>query len=180
MLNADYRLPADERKYVYRFQFRDREEIPVISPKDQLRIQTRAGVEPFVFLELNFFAPGGKLPPQTVVELNPNKFEDGFAGVSRLLDSMFWLKDAVKVTRLDLNSDVERATVQYFRDALRYPRKRKSGDIGEWRKRGTETVYLGRSPSLLRIYDKRQEQKYHRADVSALPAVLTRLEWETR
>jgi hypothetical protein len=180
MMNADFHLPVDERKNVYRFQFRDREEIEALSPANQVRIHTRPSTEPAFFIELNYCAPGGKLPPQTIVECNPNKFENGFCGVCQLLDSIFWLKDALKITRLDFNADIETVSVQYFRDALRYPRKRKSGDIGEWRKRGTETLYVGRSPSLLRVYDKRQEQQHHRIDVSSFPATLTRLEWEMR
>jgi len=179
MLNADFRLPAEERRYVYRFQYRDREEIHAMSPTSQVRIHTRPKVTPFVFVELNHSVPSGKLPPQTIVECNPNRFADGFDGVCRLLDSMFQLKDALKVTRLDLNADIEGVNVQYFRDALRYPQKRKSGDIGEYRKRGTETLYIGRRPMLLRVYDKIQELKYHGVDPSSLPPVLTRTEWES-
>src|SRR5262249_12200272 len=116
LLNADFRLPVDERNYVYHFQYRDNEEIQALSPAHQVRIHTKANVEPPVFVELNYLPPGGKLPPQTIVEFNPNKFEEGFYGVCRSLDSIFWLKDALKVTRLDLNADVEKVSVQYFRD----------------------------------------------------------------
>jgi hypothetical protein len=180
-LNADFRLSDGHlREFVYNFKYRDRATIEAIEPSNEVSIHTKPGVEPSLFVQLNYQAPGGKLPPQTVVECNPNKFHNGFSGVDRLLDSIFWLKDSLKITRLDLNADVAGVSVQYFRDALRYPKKRKSGDIGEWRKRGTETVYVGRSPSLLRIYDKRAEQKYRGADLRGFPEVLTRLEWETR
>ncbi len=87
---------------------------------------------------------------------------------------------------MDLNAEVEEVSVHYFRDAIRIPLKRKSADYAkerereEWKCRGVQTLYVGRSPSRLRIYDKIQELKYRGIDVSGLPNVLTRLEWEFR
>jgi hypothetical protein len=179
-LNADLRRSVEERIYTCSFQYRDSEQIEALTPRSQVRIKTRPNIEPYFFLELNYHAPGGKLEPQTVIELNPNKFQMGFHGVSELLDRIVFLKDGLKITRVDLNAEIEEVPVQYFRDAVRYPQKRKAGDIGEWRKRAIETLYIGRSPSRIRIYDKIQELKYNGVDVSAFPAVLTRIEWETR
>jgi hypothetical protein len=179
-LNADFRQPEPERKYVYGFQYRDRQQIEAINAQDEVRISTKPGVEPSVYIQLNFRVPGAKQPPQTVIELNPNRFENGHRGLCYLLEEIFFLKDALKISRLDLNADVEEISVQYFRDALRYPKKRKAGDIGEWRRRGTETLYVGRSPVRLRVYDKIQELMHHHVDVSSFPAVLTRIEWELR
>ena len=64
--------------------------------------------------------------------------------------------------------------------------KRKSADYAkerdreEWKCRGVQTLYVGRSPSRLRIYEKIQELKYRCVDVTGFPDVLTRLEWELR
>ena len=77
---------------------------------------------------------------------------------------------------MDLNAEIEGVPVSYFKEAVRLPLKRKTETISN---RGVETFYWGRNPVRMRVYDKREELwKVHHADVSPLPAVLTRLEWE--
>jgi hypothetical protein len=89
----------------------------------------------------------------------------------------------MKVSRVDLNADID-LPVDYFRRAVRVPRKRKTtgfGSVmGDYTNRGLTGFYIGRSPSLLRVYDKREEMKQARFDIASLPPVITRLEWELR
>jgi hypothetical protein len=187
MLNVEFKQPKDQRSLVFNFQFKDRKNVGAIDMTSRVRIHTKPGIEPAFFLELNYIAPGGKLPPLSVWEINPNKFDQGWAGVERMRLQIF-TDDCLdlKVTRMDLNAEIEGVSVHYFRDALRIPLKRKSADCAkerdreEWKSCGVQTLYIGRSPSRLRIYDKIQELKYRGIGLRGLPDVLTRFEWELR
>jgi hypothetical protein len=89
----------------------------------------------------------------------------------------------LRLSRIDLNAEVDGISVDYFRRSLRIPGKRKSGEVANadlWTNRGVETFYVGRSPSRLRVYDKCQELKYRGVNVEAFPRTLTRIEWEYR
>lgn len=176
-MNAELAKPQDERHFL--FVFTRQEATDTIDHESSVAVCTKPGISPFVRVEINFKVGGSKEPPSTRVETNPNNFESGYRGLCLLVEATFGYEPPdLRVTRLDLNADIEDVTVEYFRSTLRMPRKRKSGDVGDWRSRGVETFYIGKSPARLRTYDKVQEQKYRNADVSTLPAILTRIEWE--
>lgn len=158
---------------------------PGIGDDSAIRISTKSGVVPRFFVELNFLAPGGKEPPKTILECNPNKFVDGCNGLKRLVHEIFSDDGShLKLSRVDLNADVEDVSVDYFRHSIRIPAKRKSavmmGMREIWNNKGPETFYVGKAPSQLRCYDKIQELRYQGEDVEMYPSVLTRLEWEFR
>ncbi len=67
MMNTELNQPENNRRVVFNFTFHDRKEVGFLGPTAQVRIHTKPGVLPAYFLELNFLAPGGKLPPLTVV-----------------------------------------------------------------------------------------------------------------
>jgi hypothetical protein len=151
------------------------------------RISTRKGVEPGFFLQLNFRAfIGGGI--RQIFECNPNKMRRGWLDLSVLLERVFGLEfPDLKISRIDPCADIE-MPVEYFRHSLRVPYKRKSTHFGTddadsfrtFSNRGITGFQIGRSPALLRVYDKREEMRQLREDVAYLPQILTRIEWELR
>ena len=159
-----------------------------IDPDLQCRIATRKGKSyPAFFLHLNFQAFTGHGLRQ-ILEVNPNKFIHGADDLRALIRSIFGepLPD-FKVSRIDLNADVQMPVDRFFR-SLRVPYKRKATKYSEERRNavrvhgncGVTGFQLGASPSLLRVYDKREELRRLRQETDHLPAVLTRFEWELR
>jgi hypothetical protein len=177
-VNDDFRRPEDHRNFVFDFKYREKRAVDRITADSQVAIYTKPHISPFVRVELKFKVHGSKEPPSTRIETNPNNMNRGWQDLQTVVDFVFGRRVDMRITRLDLNADIEDVSVQYFRDALRVPKKRKSGEILEWKNKGIETYYIGRNPAKLRTYDKIQERKYHNADISKLPDVLTRLEWE--
>jgi hypothetical protein len=152
------------------------------------RISTRKKLyTPAFFLQMNFAAFKGSEFKQ-ILELNPNKLENGMEDLNNLVKLIFGPDCGdLKISRIDLNGDVE-VPIDYFFRAVRVPFKRKatkylesdSQSIQVHGNAGITGIQVGASPSLLRVYDKRQELKKRRKDVSSLPKILTRLEWELR
>jgi len=183
-LNDDLQKKPEERHFQFQFRF-DPGPTVFIEPTTRLTVYTKPRIEPFVRVELQFIAPGGKLPPLTTVETNPNNFPTGYAGVTSLLEIIFGEAFSdLKISRIDCNADVPGVSVEHIRRSIRIPRKRKSADVGRMHESysniGVQTFYVGKSPAQLRVYDKIQELKYQRLDTSKLPPVLTRMEWEFR
>jgi len=177
-INDEYAKAQDERNFIFTFKYRAGETSRIDS-SSQVGICTKPHINPFVRIDLNFKIAGSKEPPSTRIETNPNNFDGGWWSLRQLVSAI--LSDDfedLRVTRLDLNADIEDVSVQYLRDSLRAPKKRKSGEIKEWKSKGAETFYVGRNPAKLRVYDKIQELKYKGEDVSQFPEVLTRIEWE--
>lgn len=186
MINSDYRQQPDTRRFNYNFTYREHEIVDRITVHSCVRISTKPGISPQYMVELNFIAPGGKQPPLTIFETNPNNYDRGWHEVQETVDSIFAGFDALKVTRMDLNAETDQASVHYFKDSLRLPGKRADAKEGkrsdseqmEWWRAGIETLRYGKAPSQLQIYDKIQELKFKRADyVERLPQTLTRLEF---
>jgi hypothetical protein len=178
-INEELRLQSDERRFEIRL--RNPQELTV-TRNSSCSITTKRLIRPAVFLQLNYHVPG--TGAVHVLELNPNKLPEGIRTLTQLLIRIFNDDfNELKVTRVDLNADIE-IPVDYFHRALRIPRKRKTtnflSEIGEFTNRGLTGFYIGRSPSLLRVYDKREEMKQARQDISKLPPIYTRLEWELR
>jgi hypothetical protein len=148
-------------------------------------IASKRRAVPAYFLQMNFKVPGSGLVH--IFETNPNKLPKGQRMLQQLLCTIFGENavNRLKISRLDLNADIE-VPVDWLRRAIRIPRKRKTtsfgsdGIVGDYTNRGLTGFYIGRSPSLLRVYDKREEMKTLRRDVSGLPPILTRVEWELR
>ena len=182
-MNAELQRPEAERHFIFNFLYRDRADMDRIGISTRVRISTKPKIVPHYMVELNSIAPGGKKPPFTVFETNPNKYEKGWDGVCSQVDEILSPEDVedLKITRVDLNAEIE-VSVQFLRDSLIVSGKRKNAAISkdreDWQNFGTETFYIGRRPSRVRIYDKIQELKYRSQDVTRLPKVLTRVEWE--
>ena len=142
---------------------------------------------PAFYFQMNFAIPGG-MGFTNILELNPNKMAAGIDDFKNLVTAIFgeYLGD-LRISRVDLNADIE-IPVDYLYRSLRIPGKRKGktfyGNDGPGRQthsnRGVTGFYIGCSPSQLRVYDKRLELKERRKDVSGLPPILTRAEWEFR
>jgi hypothetical protein len=187
MINADYRRLPEERHFNYNFKFRDQKEVDSIGITAEARISTKKGIVPQYMVELNFLTPGGTQPPLTVFETNPNNYPRGWPQVERTVTEIFGDTEEIKNTRLDLNAEAVDVSVHYFRDSLRVPLKRasaaisKSAEGGElWARKDVETIYIGKSPARLRVYDKIQEMKFQGKETGFMPKILTRLEWELR
>jgi hypothetical protein len=178
-INEELRLQPDQRQ----FEIRLRNPLEMkVSRISSCSITTKRQIRPAMFLQMNYHVPG--TGAVHVLELNPNKMPEGVFTLSQLLIRMFGDDlNEMKVSRVDLNADIE-LPVDYFRRTLRVPGKRKTTTFGtelsEFTNRGVTGIYIGRSPSLLRVYDKREEMKQARLDVSGLPPIYTRLEWELR
>ena len=181
-INEDQSLPRELRQY----------DVKVLGSQELrirhdtiCRIYTRRGIEPAFFLQLNFRAfPGGGI--RHIIELNPNKLCQGCLDLLNLLEKIFGPDCAdLKVSRIDPCADIE-LPVDFFRHSLRIPRKRKNTEFAEmeitrtYSNRGITGFYIGASPSIFRVYDKREEMKRLREDVGYLPQIITRLEWELR
>jgi hypothetical protein len=181
-INEDQVLPREFRKYEVRFLYSQ----PSRIQNDSVcRIITRRGIEPAFFLQLNFQAFRGSGVRQ-IIELNPNRLRNGCQDLLSLLEKIFG-PDSVnlKISRIDPCADIE-LPVDFFRSSVRIPRKRKSTEFADldssrtYSNRGITGFYIGASPSIFRVYDKREEMKRLREDVENLPPILTRLEWELR
>jgi hypothetical protein len=149
------------------------------------KISTRRGIEPQFYLHTNFQAfPGDVI--RHLVEFNPNKLRNGYLDLVNLLDRIFGpYRPDLKISRMDPCADIE-MPVDFFRFNMRIPRKRKNTEFAEldtsrtYSNRGVTGFYIGANPSLLRVYDKREEMKRLRQEVDYLPPILTRVEWELR
>lgn len=171
MLSVTFRHPLEEQ----------------VSDTSQCKVVSRPHLEPQFFLQLNFKAFHGHGSRQ-ILEVNPNTFLEGLADLRRLITTIFGPDTAdLKVSRIDLNAEAE-VPVDYFHRSLRVPYKRKncrfataeSAGLKTHLNRGTTGFQIGASPSLLRVYDKREDFKRQRKNLDGLPPVLTRLEWELR
>ena len=182
-LNNDLTLPREFR--AFSVQFRNTEEYRV-KPTTRCSITPGRGRSPFFFLQMNCSIPSkGNVH---VFELNPNNLDGGFAEFQEVHTRVFGevIEDPA-ISRIDLNADIE-IPVHYLRHSLRVPRKRKTSEyaksettqLATFNNRGVTGFCIGRSPSLLRVYDKREEMLHLREDVTGIPRVLTRLEWELR
>ena len=178
-VNEDQTCPKWLRKYQVLFRNPQK---PHIQNDTVCRINTRKGIEPAFFLQLNFKAfPGGVL--RQIIELNPNKLHKGCWDLLNLLERIF--DPDCPDLKVDPCADIE-LPVDFFRRSLRIPRKRKTTEFSEldssrtYSNRGITGFYIGASPSIFRVYDKREELKRLREDVEHLPPILTRLEWELR
>ncbi len=186
-VNSDLQVPSAHReKKILSVAFRHPLEEQV-TDTTQCRIVSRPHCEPQFFLQLNFKAFHGHGCRQ-ILEMNPNTFPEGLADLRRLITTIFGPDTAdLKVSRIDLNAEAE-VPVDYFHRSLRVPYKRKNSRFstaeGAGLKthlhRGTTGFQIGASPSLLRVYDKREDFKRQKKNLDGLPAVLTRLEWELR
>jgi hypothetical protein len=143
------------------------------------------GVSPAFFLELNHVVPDGRL--LHILECNPNRFSRGNRTLDEILEKIFQGKLFLDVSRVDLNADVLNISVDFFRRTLRIPRKRKTTEFAvqnlattSYSSKGVTGFYIGCSPSLLRVYDKGLEMKLLGGNVTGLPKIYTRLEWELR
>ncbi len=156
---------------------------------DRILIVTRKEAEISFYLQLNF-TPNRNEPPRNVLEVNPNKIPGGVHDLFKLLDSLFDGFDPAlfKISRLDLNADVGLPVEQIFH-SLYVPPKRKAeshlltdkeGRTRTQFKRFLTGFYIGGSPALLRVYDKREELRAKGTDVSGIPDPLTRVELELR
>ena len=181
-INAELALPTDLRRYV--IHFRDPKE-RAVGRATQCSITTKNRLSPFFYLQTNCFLPVNAGIVH-VLEMNPNNFHHGFIDLCSLIDQIFGERSSdLSISRMDLNADVE-VPVDYFRRTLRIPRKRKSAEYQKWdgltthSNRGLTGFSIGRTPSLLRVYDKIGEMKQLKEDISGLPSILTRLEWELR
>jgi hypothetical protein len=177
-MNDQLSRPDEGRNFVFDFKYREKRVVDGLTRDSEVAVYTKPHISPFVRVDLKYKVLGSKEPRSTRIETNPNNFETGWEGLQTLVDGVYGRRVDPRITRLDLNVDIEDVSVQYFRDALHIPKKRKSGEILEWKNRGIETSYVGKNPAKLRIYDKIQERKYHHVDVSKFPDVLTRVEWE--
>ncbi len=185
MINADFRQREETRRFNYSFRFRSQIEVDHISQTAEVNISTKKGVSPQYAVGLNFIAPGGAQPPMTWFETNPNNYEGGWNEVEETAEEIFTLENLpdLKLTRLDLNADIDGVSVHYFRDSLRIARKRTNNEEvrgQDWRRNDVETFYLGKNPARLRVYDKIQELKFRGEETKQLPDTVTRLEWELR
>lgn len=183
-MNAEFRLPSDHRQ---KFQFtnmrtRIDEAVDQLTQYTEVRIvcAKKGAIPGFNMIELNDHAPGGKQPPSTVIECNPNNFRQGYTTLCDLIDWVFGdCPPDLTVSRTDLNGELVDVSVQHCYDTVRVPNKRKSSEVGRiWKNKGAETFQIGKPPAQLTVYDKIAELKYARKDVSSLPAVLTRFEWD--
>lgn len=183
-MNAEFRLPSDQRQHFQFLNMRTRigEEIDRLNEYSEVRIVcARKGSLPgFNMIELNYLSPGGKIPPSTVIECNPNNFPQGYKTLCGLVDHVFGeFPPDLKVSRTDLNAELVNVSVQFCYDTVRVPNKRKSSEVGRiWKKKGAETFEVGKAPAQLTVYDKIAELKYSRKNVAPLPEVLTRFEWD--
>jgi hypothetical protein len=183
-VNSDLSRPRGERTFDVRFRHPAESKVSELSV---CRIFTRPRVQPAFYLQLNFSMFPGDLCRQ-IVELNPNKLRGGFR---ELMETIVWIFGSIpgdmKISRLDSCADIE-LPVDFFLHSLRIPYKRKSvhylGADGQvmrtYSDRGVTGFTIGASPAMLRVYDKREELRRMREDVSSLPPILTRFEWELR
>ena len=184
-VNAQLKLPREER--IYNIGFKGNIDNVVLSrlTGTPIRITTVKRVSPAFFLELNHVVPDGRIV--NILECNPNKFPRGNHSLDEIVQRIFQGKLFLKVSRIDLNADIPGLPVDFFRRALRVSRKRKTTLFGvqdlataSYSCRGVTGFYIGRTPSLLRVYDKRLEMKSLGEDVTLIPETYTRLEWELR
>jgi hypothetical protein len=184
-VNSQLKLPRGER--IYNIGFKGRVgDLTISRPMGTpITITTRKGVSPGFFLDLNRMTPDGRTV--NIFECNPNKLRHGKRTLDEILERLFQGRMFLKVSRIDLNADVPGISVDFFRRALRIPRKRKSTEFAvqdfgtaSYASRGVTGFYIGRTPSLLRVYDKRSEMKSLGEDVESIPQTYTRLEWEQR
>jgi hypothetical protein len=184
-LNAQLKLPREER--IYNIGFKGNIDDLVISRLmgAPMTITARKGVVPGFFLDLNRMTPNGRIV--NIFECNPNKLHRGKSTLDQLLERLFQGKMFLKTSRIDLNADIVDVSVDFFRRSLRIPRKRKTTEFAlqdlstaSYSNRGVTGFYIGRSPSLFRVYDKRLEMKSLGENVDSIPPIYTRLEWEYR
>ncbi len=155
-----------------------------VKESTQCTIRSKAHLRPQFFLQLNYKAFHGH-GCRHILECNPNTLTNGLADLSRLTTSIFGpTMEDLKISRIDLNAEAE-IPVDYFHRALRVPYKRKSSrfdkvSVQGHLNRGITGFQIGATPSLLRVYDKREEWQKKKRDTSALPQTLKRLEWELR
>jgi hypothetical protein len=95
-INDDYRKHPDERRFNYKWIYRDRVEVDHISDTAQVRISTKRGVEPQFMVELGYLTPGSD-PPKTIFETNPNNHDDGWKSVERVAYTIFG--DAIELLK---------------------------------------------------------------------------------
>lgn len=183
-INRQLNLPRDHRSL--NIGFLGTTEIPLSQTcLTQITIKTRPGVAPAFYLKLNQSVPDGRIV--NIFECNPNKLAEGMRTLDTLMKTIFGGKSRLKVSRIDLNADVSGLSVDFFQRALRIPRKRKATEFRNsdaavqlHSNRGMTGFYLGKSPSRLRVYDKREEMKELKEDVTRIPSIFTRIEWELR
>ena len=162
------------------------EGIATVTPQTPCRIVTRKKkFQPSFFIQSGFLVP--KRDPVQILEVNPNKMPNGREDLEVLVDWIFGSAEELKISRIDLNADLEAPVDSFFR-CLRIPYKRKSTKYSESRSRtvqvhgncGITGLVVGASPAQLRVYDKIQEQRVRRQPVDHLPPVLTRFEFQLR
>ncbi len=184
-INADLRMPREER--MFDVSFKSMQEFMLDRrTTNPISVKTRKHVKPEFFLQLNFWAPGARKPVHRF-ECNPNKLPEGMLTLHDMLKRMFGSTSILmKVSRIDLNADIE-LPVDFFLRTLRVPRKRRSSrhtveelPVVDYRNRGVTGFYIGRSPALLRVYDKREDMRRLKEDVARIPQIYTRIEWEYR
>lgn len=156
---------------------------------DRVQVVTCREAEPSFYLLLNFKA-SRREDPRHVIEVNPNNMQGGLQQLFRLFDSIFdgFGPEVFKISRLDLNGDIELPVEQIFR-SLYVPPKKKADTLfladNEGRTRAQFKIrltgfYIGASPAMLRVYDKREEMRVKKKDLSGVPDILTRVEFEFR
>jgi hypothetical protein len=79
-----------------------------------------------------------------------------WAEILQLVCQLYTDPHQLEIMRLDLAVDVPDYPVGWFRTHTRVFRKRTSGELGEYCRKSDrcETLYFGRRPNLVRIYDK--------------------------
>lgn len=160
-----------------------------LKASDRIRVATRKDVEPAFYLLLNFTV-SRRDPPRHIVEVNPNNMAGGLRELDNLLGLLFegFGPAAFNISRLDLNADVCLPVEQIFHTLYVPPKKKaeshhltdKEGRTGKHFKRFLTGFYIGGSPGMLRVYDKLEELRVKKKDVSGMPDPLTRIEFELR
>ncbi len=144
------------------------EGIASVTPQTPCRIIARKKkFQPAFFIQNGFLVP--KRDPVQILEVNPNKMANGREDLDVLVGWIFGPSAEFKISRIDLNADLEAPVDSFFR-SLRIPYKRKSARYSESRSRtiqvhgncGITGLVIGASPAQLRVYDKIQEQRVRR------------------
>lgn len=94
-----------------------------------------------------------------------------FAGIVHEIEAMFQVDGlGLEVMRLDLAADIEGIPVRWFQERIKANHKQfiagfGSGDFVEMGKGGIKTLYFGKRPNLVRIYDKAEEYRVQYAQL---------------
>ena len=173
LVNRSLREPATAHQYAV--SHKDFGGLTIL-PESRCRItRGAASVRPFS-LTLNFGINGC-----TLLEMNPAAYLRGYSDLHQVIEDIFGKNHPdFRISRIDLFADVT-FPVDTLHRTLRVPYKRKASQFTRTdADRGIMGLYFGRSPSQLRVYDKKAEMRRKRRETAGLPKTFTRVEWEYR